>query len=198
MTAITFGIIDAGVRNSENNRLSAVRLGQAAGKTAAPARLNPADPQSGRPRPAPPSAFCQVDFVWWHHFPGSLVVQSRLIAGAGLRESSEEKDGIAQATERPAPNRRTQDGIRTSPQRRRTAMGRQSQNHRKTAEYQGSPDTTIINRGHRDRQRHPKRGPNQKSHGETGTSPRPPSPTPGHQPRHHLKTAEFQGSPIPR
>ena len=46
-TAPSFGIIDAGVRNSENNRLSAVRLGQAAGKAAAPVRLNPADPQSG-------------------------------------------------------------------------------------------------------------------------------------------------------
>ncbi len=47
-----------------------MRLGQAAGKAAAPVRLNPADPQSGRPRPAPPSAFCQVDFAWRHHFPG--------------------------------------------------------------------------------------------------------------------------------
>lgn len=92
MTATTFGIIDAGIRNSENNKLSAVRLGQAAGKAAAPVRLNPAGPQSGRPRPAPPSAFCQVDFVWRHHFPRQPRRPIRTVCRGGT-EKGQRREG---------------------------------------------------------------------------------------------------------
>ncbi|KFJ00520.1 hypothetical protein BPORC_1293 [Bifidobacterium porcinum] len=112
-------------------------------------------------------------------FLGSLVVQTGLFAGAGPRKDSEEKDGIAQATGRPAPNRRTQDEIKTSPQRRRTAMGRQSRNHRKTTEYHGFTYTTKTCHRHTSHATTRARGPNPKSQAETGASPYPNLSAPG-------------------
>ncbi len=180
MAATTFGIIDAGVRNSENNRLSAVRLGQAAGKAAAPVRLNPADPQSGRPRPAPPSAFCQVDFVWWHRFPRQPRRPIRTdCLGRDCERTARRRTGLRR---RPDALHRIEEHRLESepvPQRRRTAMGRQSRNHRKTAEYHGFTYTTKTSHRHTSHATTRARGPNPKSQAETGTSPYPNLSAPG-------------------
>ncbi len=77
------------------------------------------------------------------------------------------------------PNRRTRTENQSSPHRHRPPRTRQPHPCRKTAEYQGSPNTTKTSHRHTSHATTRARGPNPKSQAETGASPYPNLSAPG-------------------